>query len=47
MSNRQSRARKRELKNKLLEAKRNENKNWFNRLRSWFKNKKKIERRLP
>ncbi|MEA9445385.1 hypothetical protein SK355_09105 [Candidatus Fukatsuia symbiotica] len=47
MSNRQSRARKKELKNKLLEAKRNENKNWFNRLRSWFKKRKKPARRLP
>ncbi|WP_342221156.1 hypothetical protein [Candidatus Fukatsuia endosymbiont of Tuberolachnus salignus] len=47
MSNRQSRARKRELKDKVLEAKRNEKKNWFNRLRSWFKTKKKPKHRLP
>ncbi|WP_162859985.1 MULTISPECIES: hypothetical protein [Candidatus Fukatsuia] len=47
MSNRQSRARKRALKDKVLEAKRNEKKNWFTRLRSWFKKRKKPTHRLP
>ncbi|MEA9444158.1 hypothetical protein SK355_02245 [Candidatus Fukatsuia symbiotica] len=47
MSNRQSRARKRALINKALEAKKNEKKNWFTRLRSWFKKKKKPTHRLP
>ncbi|MEA9445418.1 hypothetical protein SK355_10280 [Candidatus Fukatsuia symbiotica] len=47
MSNRQSRAKKRELKDKALEAKRNEKKNWLTRLRSWFNKKKKPKHRLP
>lgn len=46
MSNRQSRARKRELKDKMLAAKRNEKKRLFDKLINWLKKKRRPGRRL-
>ncbi|MEA9445938.1 hypothetical protein SK355_12235 (plasmid) [Candidatus Fukatsuia symbiotica] len=50
MSNRQSRARKRELRDKVLiaeKAEKDKKTKLFYRLTHWFKKEKKIERKLP
>ncbi|GFN45337.1 hypothetical protein [Candidatus Regiella insecticola] len=43
MSNRQSRARNRELRYKILDQKKNEKKKLFYKLKNWLKKKRKPE----